>query len=133
MPEDQKEGEIDSSVIKLFISLSGGPLKFIVIVTLSMLLYLGAKTFASIWIKMWCNDPSEDQSEVYVFIALHALSIIFLFSAAYSIIFGGVRQSTTVHQEIIKRLLDASLNNFYSRVPTGRIINRLTKDLRELD
>lgn len=34
---------------------------------------------------------------------------------------------------MIKRLLYASLNNFFNRVPTGRIINRLTKDLRELD
>jgi len=34
---------------------------------------------------------------------------------------------------MIKRLLYASLGNFYNRVPTGRIVNRLTKDLRELD
>ena len=34
---------------------------------------------------------------------------------------------------MIKSLLYASLGNFYNRVPVGRIINRLTKDLRELD
>ena len=34
---------------------------------------------------------------------------------------------------MIKNLLYASLGNFYNRVPTGRIVNRLTKDLRELD
>ena len=34
---------------------------------------------------------------------------------------------------MVKSLLYASLNNFYNRVPVGRIINRLTKDLRELD
>lgn len=34
---------------------------------------------------------------------------------------------------MIKSLLYASLSNFYNRVPVGRIINRLTKDLRELD
>jgi ATP-binding cassette, subfamily C (CFTR/MRP), member 1 len=133
LPEDHKIGEIGFALVKQFISLSGGRVKFEGVIFISMLLYLAAKTFASIWIKMWCNNPSEDQSEVYIFIALQALSIVFLFLAAYSIIFGGARQSTTVHKEIIKHLLSASLGNFYNRVPTGRIINRLTKDLRELD
>ena len=32
-----------------------------------------------------------------------------------------------------KALLYASLGNFFNRIPVGRIINRLTKDLRELD
>lgn len=32
-----------------------------------------------------------------------------------------------------KALLYASLGNFFNRVPIGRITNRLTKDLRELD
>ena len=34
---------------------------------------------------------------------------------------------------MIRKLLYASLSNFFNRIPTGRIINRLTKDLRELD
>ena len=34
---------------------------------------------------------------------------------------------------MIKGLLYADLSNFFNRVPTGRIVNRLTKDLSELD
>jgi ATP-binding cassette, subfamily C (CFTR/MRP), member 1 len=34
---------------------------------------------------------------------------------------------------MMKSLLYASLGNFFNRVPLGRIISRLTKDLRELD
>ena len=34
---------------------------------------------------------------------------------------------------MIKSLVYASLTEFYNRVPQGRIINRLSKDLRELD
>lgn len=49
------------------------------------------------------------------------------------IFFSGAKQSTSVHKEVIRKLLYASLNNFYNRVPTGRIINRLTKDLSDLD
>jgi ABC-type multidrug transport system fused ATPase/permease subunit len=38
-----------------------------------------------------------------------------------------------VHNNIIKGLLYASLTNFFNRVPVGRILNRLGKDLKELD
>ena len=38
-----------------------------------------------------------------------------------------------MHRRMSKALLYASLGNFFNRVPVGRIINRLTKDLRELD
>jgi len=43
------------------------------------------------------------------------------------------RQGEIVHMQMMKSLLYASLGNFFNRVPVGRIINRLTKDLRELD
>jgi len=43
------------------------------------------------------------------------------------------RQGYEVHKKMMKALLYASLSEFFNRVPTGRIINRLTKDLRELD
>ena len=34
---------------------------------------------------------------------------------------------------MMKSLLYASLSNFFNRVPVGRVVNRLTKDLREID
>lgn len=52
---------------------------------------------------------------------------------AYVLVLGGVACGTIVHKKIIKSLLYASLNKFYNRVPIGRIINRLSKDMRELD
>jgi len=45
-------------------------------------------------------------------------------------IMSSAQQGMTVHKSMIKGLLYASLSNFYNRVPVGRIINRLTKDLR---
>jgi ATP-binding cassette subfamily C (CFTR/MRP) protein 1 len=52
---------------------------------------------------------------------------------AYTLVIGGIKCGTTVHKKITKALLYASLNKFYNRVPLGRIINRLTKDMREID
>lgn len=45
----------------------------------------------------------------------------------------GAHQSIIVHKSMIKSLLYASLSNFHNRVPVGRIANRLSKDLTDLD
>ena len=58
---------------------------------------------------------------------------LFIFYRAYNLIMAGARQGYIVHTKMIKALLYASLGNFFNRVPVGRIVNRLTKDLRELD
>jgi ATP-binding cassette, subfamily C (CFTR/MRP), member 1 len=38
-----------------------------------------------------------------------------------------------VHSSIVKQLLYSSYTNFFNRVPVGRILNRLGKDIRQLD
>jgi ABC-type multidrug transport system fused ATPase/permease subunit len=57
----------------------------------------------------------------------------FILYRVYSLVMAGCRQGQIVHRRMMKALLYASLGNFFNRVPVGRIINRLTKDLRELD
>lgn len=52
------------------------------------------------------------------------------FVRAYTLVLSGFKQGELVHKRIVQSLLYASLNDFYARVPTGRIMNRLTKDLR---
>lgn len=49
---------------------------------------------------------------------------------AYILILSGVKQGRIIHKKTIKALLYASLTKFYNRVPMGRILNRLSKDLR---
>lgn len=52
---------------------------------------------------------------------------------AYVLITSGIRQGRTIHKKVIKALLYASITKFYNRVPIGRILNRLSKDLRDID
>lgn len=65
--------------------------------------------------------------------SLSIFSNLFIFFRAYTLVRSGAKQGERVHRGMMKSLLYASLSNFYNRVPVGRIINRLTKDLRELD
>ena len=43
------------------------------------------------------------------------------------------RTARFVHKSMVASLLYAPLNEFFERIPLGRIINRLTKDLQCID
>jgi ATP-binding cassette subfamily C (CFTR/MRP) protein 1 len=84
--------------------------------------------------EQWCEDPTKDTNyHLYVFLSFSIASSVFMLFRAYTLVIGGIKLGSTTHKKIIKALLYTSLNDFYNRVPTGRIINRLTKDMREVD
>jgi len=91
-------------------------------------------TIASLLImEQWCEDPLGNSNYLYLYVGFSIGSGIFILLRAYKLVMAGARQGHIVHRRMMKALLYASLGNFFNRVPVGRIINRLTKDLRELD
>ena len=69
-----------------------------------------------------------------IYFGLHILSKILIFIGLYiSVIVTMKRQSRIVHRKLIKTLLYASLSKFFNRIPTGRILNKLSRDLMCLD
>ena len=95
--------------------------------------WLACSIFSNIQMELWCKDLSHDNLYLYIYMILSASSSFFAFVRAYTLVLSGFKQGEKVHKKIIQSLLYASLNEFYLRVPVGRIMNRLTKDLRELD
>ena len=57
----------------------------------------------------------------------------FIFLQALILTVAGVKQGNNVHRNIIKGLLYADIIKFFNRVPLGRILSHLSKDLNELD
>lgn len=117
-----------------FIKLNGGIFKFLTLVLFAVIGIFFSKTLASIYIQYWCENPEETQYVLYIFVGLKFIAIGFLFIAAYTCsVRAAINHGRKTHKEIIKRLLYASLGNFFNRIPTGRIVNRLTEDLRTCD
>jgi ABC-type multidrug transport system fused ATPase/permease subunit len=48
-------------------------------------------------------------------------------------VFAGINMSNNITKNIIRNLLNASFTKFYNRVLTGRIMNRLSKDIYSID
>jgi hypothetical protein len=58
LPEDQEQGSLNAQVLKQFIDLNGGVFKFAVFIIVCLLFFIGVKTYASILIQLWCEEPS---------------------------------------------------------------------------
>lgn len=62
--------------------------------------------------------------------ALAVGATLFSSTRAMILVSSGLRQGRILHKKMIKSLLYAGIIRFYNRVPIGRILNRLSKDLR---
>jgi ABC-type multidrug transport system fused ATPase/permease subunit len=70
---------------------------------------------------------------LWLFAGLSIGSAFFALARALTLVLSGIKQGTVAHKRMVKGLLYASIPEFYDRVPIGRILNRVSKDLRELD
>jgi ATP-binding cassette subfamily C (CFTR/MRP) protein 1 len=55
--------------------------------------------------------------------------LLFMVSRISILFYYALKTAKTVHEKMTGSLLFASLNEFFERIPLGRILNRLTKDL----
>lgn len=92
--------------------------------------WLALSIFSNIQIERWCEDELHANYYLYAYISMAIGASLCAFGRSAILITAGFRQGRQIHQKIIKSLLYASLNEFHERVPVGRIMNRLTKDLR---
>lgn len=52
---------------------------------------------------------------------------------AISLFWRGLITSKSIHSDMIKSILFAPVNTFFDRMPIGRILNRLSKDISLID
>jgi ATP-binding cassette subfamily C (CFTR/MRP) protein 1 len=86
--------------------------------------------FSNIQIQYWCSDQSRRNYSLYLYLGLGIAAVLFTGIRGYILVSSGMRQGLALHKKVMKALLYASLTKFYNRVPIGRILNRLSKDLR---
>jgi ABC-type multidrug transport system fused ATPase/permease subunit len=99
----------------------------------SFLLYAAMQTLGSIYIEKWSNTNGTEDQDLYRYVGFNIGSTIFVFINVYVLLISSIHQGREVHSSIIKRVLYSSYTNFFNRVPIGRILNRLGRDIKGLD
>ena len=132
MPEDRRKGKLGKEVYLEYLKLNGG-VPFLLSTLFCMVVWAVLSIMSNVQIKTWCEDENKSQIYLHLYLGFAIIASMFSGIRALILVVSGIRQGRLVHKKMIKSLLYASIPRFYNRVPVGRILNRLSKDLREVD
>ncbi|XP_044278252.1 multidrug resistance-associated protein 5 isoform X3 [Varanus komodoensis] len=150
--EEKGKGCVPWSVYGVYIRAAGGPVAFLVIMAL-FVLNVGSTAFSNWWLSYWIKQGSgnttrmlgnetvvsnsmRDNPDMRYYAGIYALSmgVMLILKAVRGIVFvkGTLRASSRLHDELFRRILRSPMS-FFDTTPTGRILNRFSKDMDEVD
>jgi len=102
-----------------------------------MFIFISLQTASNFWLSYWSDsaDHPEHSQKFYLEIySILSLSYAFFCFIRISLLFvQSFRCSRQIHKDMLTKIIRAPVNLFFDRVPAGRILNRLSKDLTVLD
>lgn len=99
----------------------------------------GTRVMSELWMGIWAeNEEKEnpDQSTEFYFIFFAAFTfgtIILTIIRSYWFILTCLRASRNLHHKLLNAVLAAPVNTYFDVTPIGRILNRFSKDLDNMD
>ncbi|ODN79695.1 hypothetical protein L202_03623 [Cryptococcus amylolentus CBS 6039] len=134
LDEEIAEGSISWTVYRKYGQAINSWILPILVVSF-LLLSQAATVFNSLFLGFWSEDKYDSlrQGEyMAIYGALGAMMALFAFGAIYTIFLSGIAASYTMFNQGWNGVI-RSPTGWHHRTPTGRIINRLTKDIENLD
>ncbi|KYO47194.1 hypothetical protein Y1Q_0002206 [Alligator mississippiensis] len=150
--EEKGKGSVPWSVYGIYIQAAGGPFAFLIIMAL-FVLNVGSTAFSNWWLSYWIKQGSgnttvmlgnetvvsssmKDNPHMSYYAGIYALSmgVMLILKAVRGVVFvkGTLRASSRLHDELFRRILRSPMK-FFDTTPTGRILNRFSKDMDEVD
>uniref|UniRef100_A0A8C2VPQ5 ATP binding cassette subfamily C member 3 n=1 Tax=Chinchilla lanigera TaxID=34839 RepID=A0A8C2VPQ5_CHILA len=105
------------------------------------LLYAGqsaAAIGANVWLSAWANEAKMDRKQnntslrLGVYAALGILQGVLVMLSAFTMAVGGVQAARLLHNTLLQNKM-RSPQSFYDTTPSGRILNRFSKDIWVID
>ncbi|TDH72543.1 hypothetical protein CCR75_004880 [Bremia lactucae] len=141
--EDRSVGDVSWHIYKTWIVAFGGMCAGLVVISM----FIAAQSLdlmSTCWLSYWSeqsrirgydNEASAKKSQmfyVYIYMALNLVFVVALYIRAIILYKGGLRASKSLFQDLFARILRAPIS-FFDTTPTGRIVNRLSKDVYVVD
>ncbi len=135
--EDRAVGKISWEVYKTYIKYSGGWL-IALIAIFFMFCWMADRIYADIFLSSWTDASADEQNDrkayfITLFTVLSFSVNLFILARLLVTTSSGIKAARTLFTKQIAALLDAPVNKFYDITPSGRILNRLSKDQSMID
>ncbi|XP_042293366.1 ATP-binding cassette sub-family C member 12-like isoform X2 [Sceloporus undulatus] len=150
--EGRQEGSVTWKTYCTYIKASGGFILWFFIVLLFVLM-IGCSAFSNWWLSHWleqgsggncsstqnitCTEGSiTDNPQLHFYQLVYGMSIISMiilsFIKGFVFTKTTLRASSTLHNTVFYKILQSPMS-FFDTTPTGRVMNRFSKDMDELD
>ncbi|NXU82348.1 MRP3 protein, partial [Xiphorhynchus elegans] len=93
---------------------------------------------ANVWLSDWTNEPVINGTQhntamrIGVYAALGLLQGLLVLISSFTLAMGGINAARTLHAALLENKFHTP-QSFYDTTPTGRIINRFSKDIYVID
>ncbi|KAL5004806.1 hypothetical protein ScPMuIL_018262 [Solemya velum] len=150
--EEKDEGRVLARIYQDYISSAGG--YFLVsVVLLIFVLSIGLQSASSWWLSHWLNqgsgnttiqvnnmtfvsDSIQDNPQLQTYAMVYGLGLVLMiiFTAFRALVFTKItlHASSNIHDRMFNRVLSSTMS-FFDETPVGRIINRFSADMDEID
>ncbi|KAL0044905.1 hypothetical protein WJX82_001780 [Trebouxia sp. C0006] len=136
--EGRATGKVSFKMLMVYVNAMGGKFKFLVLMSWFLLVEL-CRVGATVWLSYWTgitDRPGGAPHSALWYLAIYAgvsgFQIVFQLSSTLLLKILSLAAARSMHNSMLKALLRAPLS-FFHVTPTGRIINRLTKDTSDVD
>ena len=135
--EDRAMGSVNKSVYKTYINYSGGSWMLFLVIFF-MLCWQADRMYTDLFLSEWTEQSYREQQDnrvknILIYsLASFSVNLFILFRLIVTVT-GGLNASKKIFANMISALVDAPVNTFYDVTPTGRILNRLSKDQNTID
>ncbi|KAK2846457.1 hypothetical protein Q5P01_009456 [Channa striata] len=150
--EEQQCGGLAWPVFRLYMVACGGVASCLLILAL-FVLNVGSLAFCNWWLSYWINQGSGNTTvtqgnssamsismkdnpmmQYYATIYASSMGVMLFFKLIRGIAFvkGTLRASSKLHDDLFHKILRCPMK-FFDTTPTGRILNRFSKDMDEVD
>lgn len=131
--EERVRGTIEWVTIKRYLEATTS-LPAVMWAVISYVLTEVARTGSSFWLTVWTEDSIHKQVGFYlgVYAAISVSQGLFTLISRLLVAYCGVQAGRTLHNKMLSALLLAPMS-FFHTTPLGRITNRFTKDVGDID
>lgn len=134
--EDRATGKVDKSIYKAYFSYFGYFSLFSVFFL--MIIWQGVRMSTDLFLANWTTQSKSSQetnlmSNVLIYLSGCILVNLIILITNLTSFKSGLQASKLLFIELLNSLSRASIPDFYDINPMGRVINRLSKDINELD
>ncbi|CAG5122310.1 unnamed protein product, partial [Candidula unifasciata] len=137
--ETMETGTVKLNVYMTYVRAIGIMLSLVII--LFSILFNATGIYSNIWLSQWSNDArnpnitadaSNRNMRLGVYGALGIIQGIIIFVASLMRLLGAIKASRVLHIGILSNVIRSPMS-FFDTTPSGRIVNRFSKDLDTLD